>query len=207
MPPPESGSDGENYEKPVREQLKQTTIAKSGGQGSQDEAESAAGKSEEAVAESDGEHNSEGSGNPPPKATQKRPLDDAGPARSSPLSAASDTASDHPTAHTRKRTRDDGGPRHGVVATEGHSASGEKKESPPMPRTTTPPSDCVRQPDFASVTSPRKKRSRESLDADEETRHQKIPSTNETRARRSSSEERAESAASDLSNRTVTKAS
>lgn len=188
MPPPESGSDGENGEKPVRERLKQTTIDKNAvnadKQGDLDILEE---KSEPSAP--DVMQDADSGAMTPPKSAQKRTLEDAAHADSSPISADQGGKADASDIHTRKRTREDQ-----------IEENGEIKQGTTPARDVTPPArDSARLE--AILTSPRKKRSRESLGIDEDVRHQKIPSTEGTRARRSSSEERQDGSNKDGSNK------
>jgi hypothetical protein len=177
MPPPESGSDGENGEKPVRERLKQTTIDKNAVNADQQEdLDIVEEKSEHSAP--DVMQDADSSAMTPQKSAQKRTLEDAAHTDSSPISADQGSKADASDIHTRKRTREDQ-----------IEENGEIEQGTPPTRDATPPArDSARLE--AILTSPRKKRSRESLGVDEDVRHQKIPSTEGTRARRSSSEER-----------------
>lgn len=184
MPLPESGSDGENGEigeKPVRERLKQTTIDKAAA--ASENLGNVEEKSEYPAA--DAAHGTSTTTNKQNSA-QKRTLDDAAHTESSPVSAKQGDTSD---IHTRKRTREDQVLDNENEGTHPRAENGELNNTASSARGSTPPARDPSRLD-AILTSPRKKRSRESLGIDEDLRHQKIPSTEETKARRSSSEER-----------------
>ena len=193
----ESGSDGENGEKPVRERLKQTTIAKGTGDG---------------VVVLDESIDTEMGANPlvsieaepqsPGEAAHRRP------GRKRSLEGSTDPSHDAiegtpatPSSggHLRKRYREvqegagedpqvldqplkDAGSNEssdtGEPAENGVEDSAEMHTPPPVSKTDAP----------AQVLSPTKKRSRENIDTED--REQKIQATEETRARRSSEEER-----------------
>ena len=213
MPSPGPGSDGENGEKPVREQLRETKIDKAGrepGHGPDDESnepqtapvtsavEDASTKKSEKKRSLEEEANAELSsiqGEPQTapvtptvedastkKSEKKRSLEEEANAELSSIPGEHGKELAPTEAHTRKRTREDQETASTAEQSQVENGDSKMKGASPSKRAKTPESAKDEGILEASITSPRKKRSRETLNNDEEPREQK--------ARRSSSEER-----------------